>query len=57
MNQSVIDHIRNATPKGTRNHHRTHGHHRNLLGSYLLHSAAGAGIIGLSVIIYFIASK
>jgi hypothetical protein len=49
--QSVIDHIRAATPKGTRNRYLPDDRRRDLLARFLIISADGAGIIGLGVIL------
>lgn len=48
MNQSIIEHIRTATPKGRRNRCRKPS---NQLGYFFILSIAGMGISGLMVII------
>jgi len=53
MNQApnLINHIRSATPKASRNRYRSRGQRRDLLARLFIISAAGAAIIGLVAIL------
>lgn len=52
--QSVIDHIRAASPKGTRNRYRNPSHRRDLIGRFMLLSTACLGILGLLALVTFL---